>query len=377
MMPQSPGSQRQDKARQYARLGRLLYMAELGIGVVFLLVLLLSPLSVALRDLFDFALPLQVALYAVVLVVCYGAVTAPLSLYRGFVLPRRYGLLSQGLRGWLWDEAKAGALGLVMGVAALVLLYWLMAHFAQTWWLWAGLSLLLLTVVLTNLAPLVIVPLFYRLEPLGDATLGERLAGLARRAGTRVKGVFTIDMSSKGTTGNAALMGLGNTRRIVLGDTILDRYTTDEIEAIVAHELGHQVHRDVPRLICFQSAVTLLGLYLVHLVLAQGVAWLGFGGIADIASFPLLALLLGAFALVVAPLESAYSRHLEGAADEYALALTDNPQGFVTMMTKLADQNLSEAKPPRWVELLFYDHPPYQKRLARAYGYAARREGER
>ncbi|MDY6906613.1 MAG: M48 family metalloprotease [Chloroflexota bacterium] len=377
MMPQSPGSQRQDKARQYARLGRLLYMAELGIGVVFLLVLLLSPLSVDLRDLFDFALPLQVALYAVVLVVCYGAVTAPLSLYRGFVLPRRYGLLSQGLRGWLWDEAKAGALGLVMGVAALVLLYWLMAHFAQTWWLWAGLSLLLLTVVLTNLAPLVIVPLFYRLEPLGDATLGERLAGLARRAGTRVKGVFTIDMSSKGTTGNAALMGLGNTRRIVLGDTILDRYTTDEIETIVAHELGHQVHRDVPRLICFQSAVTLLGLYLVHLVLAQGVAWLGFGGIADIASFPLLALLLGAFALVVAPLESAYSRHLEGAADEYALALTDNPQGFVTMMTKLADQNLSEAKPPRWVELLFYDHPPYQKRLARAYGYAARREGER
>lgn len=376
-MPQSPGSQRQDKARQYARLGRLLYMAELGIGVVFLLVLLLSPLSVDLRDLFDFALPLQVALYAVVLVVCYGAVTAPLSLYRGFVLPRRYGLLSQGLRGWLWDEAKAGALGLVMGVAALVLLYWLMAHFAQTWWLWAGLSLLLLTVVLTNLAPLVIVPLFYRLEPLGDATLGERLAGLARRAGTRVKGVFTIDMSSKGTTGNAALMGLGNTRRIVLGDTILDRYTTDEIETIVAHELGHQVHRDVPRLICFQSAVTLLGLYLVHLVLAQGVAWLGFGGIADIASFPLLALLLGAFALVVAPLESAYSRHLEGAADEYALALTDNPQGFVTMMTKLADQNLSEAKPPRWVELLFYDHPPYQKRLARAYGYAARREGER
>ena len=352
-------------------------MAELGIGVVFLLVLLLSPLSVDLRDLFDFALPLQVALYAVVLVVCYGAVTAPLSLYRGFVLPRRYGLLSQGLRGWLWDEAKAGALGLVMGVAALVLLYWLMAHFAQTWWLWAGLSLLLLTVVLTNLAPLVIVPLFYRLEPLGDATLGERLAGLARRAGTRVKGVFTIDMSSKGTTGNAALMGLGNTRRIVLGDTILDRYTTDEIETIVAHELGHQVHRDVPRLICFQSAVTLLGLYLVHLVLAQGVAWLGFGGIADIASFPLLALLLGAFALLVAPLESAYSRHLEGAADEYALALTDNPQGFVTMMTKLADQNLSEAKPPRWVELLFYDHPPYQKRLARAYGYAARREGER
>ncbi len=375
MAQQSPGDERQGKARHYARIGRRLFFFDLGLGGAFLLVLLLSPLSIGLRDILDFPQPLRVAAYFAIVMLCYGAVSAPLGFYRGFVLPRRFGLLRQSVGGWLRDELKKGALGLLLGTGAMVLLYWLMGGFPQTWWLFAAGFFLLLTVVMTGLAPLIIVPLFYRLEPLGDAELMDRLMGLAHRAGTMVKGVFTINLSSKATTGNAALMGLGNTRRIVLGDTILDRYSADEIEVIMAHELGHHVHHDVPKLIAFQSAVTLIGLYVVHLVLERAAAWFGFSGIADVAAFPLLALVLGGFALLVGPLSKAYSRRLEGAADEYALALTDNPGGFTTMMTKLCDQNLSEAQPNRWVELFFYDHPPHWKRVARARQYEAQKLG--
>jgi STE24 endopeptidase len=256
----------------------------------------------------------------------------------------------------------------------MVLVYWLLGSF-DLWWLFAAAFLILFSVAMTSLAPILIVPLFYKLEPLADANLRERLMRLAERAKTKVRGIFTINLSSKATTGNAALMGLGNTRRIVLGDTILDRYSPEEVEVIVAHELGHHVHSDVAKLIALQAATTLVGLYVVHLVLKGSVSYFGFSGIADVAAFPLLALVLGAFGLLLEPLSNALSRRLEGAADEYALALTDNPQGFTTMMTKLTDQNLSEVQPSRWVELFFYDHPPYWRRVAQARQYEERRLG--
>ncbi|MBE0415696.1 MAG: M48 family metallopeptidase [Dehalococcoidia bacterium] len=361
--------QRQEKAKDYARRMRRLSFLELGLGFFFVLILLFTPLSLSLRNLLDFPKPLQVALYFATLMICLGIVSAPLSFYGGFVLPRRFGISTQNLRGWLLDEAKGGVLGLLLGIGVMVFIYWLLGSFPDLWWLFAACFLILLTVVMTNLAPIIIVPLFYKLEPLADEGLMERLVRLAERAKTKVRGVFTINLSSKATSGNAALMGLGNTRRIVLGDTILDRYSPEEIEAIMAHELGHHVHRDIAKLIALQSATILAGFYLVHLVLRVSVPYFDFNGIDDVAAFPLLALVAGAFALLLEPLSNAYSRYQEGSADEYALALTDNPEGFITVMTKLTNQNLSEAQPSRWVELLFYDHPPYFKRVARAQHY--------
>ncbi len=375
MAGQSLDDERQKSAREYARLRRRLFFFELGVGISFILVLLLSPLSIGLRNVLDFPQPARVALYFTILMFSYGILCAPLDFYRGFVLPRRFGLARQGLRGWLWDEVKAGALGFFLGVGFMVLLYWLLGSFPQLWWLVAGAILLLFTVAMTHLAPIIVVPLFYKLEPLADAELRERLLGLAQRAGTKVVGVFTINLSSKATTANAALMGLGNTRRIVIGDTVLEGYSAEEIEVIMAHELGHHIDRHIWRLIAFQSVVIVLGFYIAYLVLEFAAVPLGFLGVADVAAFPLLALALGAFAIAVRPLANAYSRYLEGAADEYALALTDNAEGFKAVMTKLTNQNLSEARPSRWVELFFYDHPPYWQRMERAQRYEERTEG--
>ena len=361
--------ERQEKAKAYARIMRRLFFFELGLGIAFLLVLLLSPLSRWLAGLLD--LPwssLQVASYIATLMVCFGILSAPIRFYGGFVLPHRFGLSVQRLRDWLVDEVKGGGIAFVLGVGGMIFLYWLLANF-ELWWLFAAAFLILLAVVMTNLAPILIVPLFYKLEPLADEGLRERLVRLAERASTRVRDVFTINLSSKATTGNAALMGLGNTRRIVLGDTILDRYSPEEIEVITAHELGHHVHRDIAKLIAIESVTILVGFYLVHLVLTVSVPYFGFSGIADVAAFPLFALVLGALALLLEPLGNAYSRYLEASADEYALTLTDNPEGFITVMTKLTNQNLSEAQPSRWMELFFYDHPPYFRRVARARHY--------
>jgi STE24 endopeptidase len=227
-------------------------------------------------------------------------------------------------------------------------------------------------VILANLAPVILMPLFNKFTPLGDdqAELESRLVTLAGKANTKVLGVFKFDMSRRTTTANAALTGLGNTRRIILGDTLLERYSADEIETILAHELGHQVNRDIPWGILVSSVLTLLGFYLVGLGLEWGVAYFGFYGPADVAAMPLFVLVMGLYGLVTMPLENAFSRWRERRADQYALRMTGNGKAFAAALAKLADQNLSDAEPEPWVEFFLYSHPALSKRIRTAESYS-------
>jgi STE24 endopeptidase len=375
MSEQTLDELRQEKAREYARITRRLFFIDLALGAAFLFVLLFSGLSGGLRNYLDFPQSARVALYFLIVVVSYGIISAPLDFYRGFILPHRYGLSRQSLRSWLADEAKGGILALTLGTALVVVIYLLLETFPQTWWLLAFAFMVLVTVVLTNLAPVLILPLFFKTEPLADQELRKRLLSLAERSHIKIRNVFQIRLSSKTTAGNAMLMGWGNTRRIVIGDTMLQRYTPEEIEVVMAHELGHHRHGDIVRLMVAQSALMLLGFYLMNLILGWAVPRLDMSGISDVAALPLLALVGAAFALVLMPLFNAYSRHLEESADRYSLAATENPEAFAAMLTKLTDQNLSESEPSRWSELLFYDHPPYSRRVELANSY--RKEGKR
>jgi len=374
MYVMSPDPERQRQAREYARLRHRLLLLELVLGGLYLLAWLLSGVSTGLKGLLlqvTSLPPLLVALYAAIFGAAYELLLAPLSFYGGYVLPHRYGLATQSLRSWLGDQAKALALGGVLGLIVLEMVYALLAAFPGTWWLWAAAFLIAVTVLLANLAPVLIVPLFFKFTPLADAELAQRLAALAERAGTRVRGVFTINLSSKTTTANAALMGWGNTRRIVLGDTLLANYTPDEIETVLAHELAHHVHGDIWQLMGVQSLLLLAGLFLADRFLHWGVRSFGFQGPADVAAMPLLALALALFGLLTMPLANAYSRWRESLADDYALRATGKPEAFRSAMTRLANQNLAELTPARWVELLLYDHPPIGQRLARAERFQA------
>ncbi|TEU12236.1 MAG: M48 family peptidase [Anaerolineales bacterium] len=364
--------ERQRKAKEYARIRHRLLLADLAIAAVYVLVLLLSGLSAWFKVQLLLVSPqplVVIALYFVAFSIVYGLFDFPLSYYGGYVLPHRYGLSTQSPGGWLADQAKGAALGLGMGLVAMEVMYYLLRAFPSIWWLLTGILFLFFIIVLANLAPLLIVPLFFKFRPLEDEELVSRLISLAERAGTRVRGVFTIDLSTRTTAANAALMGLGNTRRIVVGDTLMEKYDPDEIETILAHELGHHVHGDIWRGIVVQTALTLIGLFLADRLLRWGVAYFAFEGLADVAAFPLVAIAMGGLAVLAMPLANAYARWREGLADQFSLEMTSKPQAFISSMTKLANQNLSEAEPEPWAEFLLYSHPAIGKRIKRAQGF--------
>ncbi len=360
---------RQKLARQLAREARRLSLTQTAIVAAVLLVLIFGGLSLKLSHLLDFPQPWASALYFTILMAGTGIILMPINYYQGFVLSHRYGLSHQKFRGWLADRAKASALSFLLGLAVVVLIYWLLVSLPNSWWLWSATILFLLSLLLSRLTPTLLLSMFFKLEPLADRKLKNRLMNLAKRARTKILGVFTINLSTKSTTANAMLAGWGRTRRIVLTDTLLQKYAADEIEVVLAHELGHHLHKDIPKLMAIQAAMIFLGLYLANLVLKATVVPLGFQGPADAAGLPLLFLFVGALSVAVSPLTNAYSRLAETEADKAALELSANPQAFISAMTRLTNQNLSVADPGRWVELLFYDHPSYTKRvnLARRY----------
>ena len=365
---------RQEQARRYARLKRYLLLADLGLGAAYLIVALLSGFSAWLGTRAQALAPAPagtVAVYTVAFFGVYLLLAMPLNFVGGYVWPHRFGLSTQSLGAWAWDQVKGLLLGAALVLIFMEVLYALLRASSDWWWLWMGLFYLLFVVLMANLAPIILLPIFYKLVPLADTDLVARLTELARRANARVNGVYTMNLSAKTTAANAALMGLGNTRRIVLGDTLLKDYSADEIETVLAHELGHHVHGDVGKGILTETVLMLGGLWLASLVLDQATATLGFQGLADVAALPVLGLVLGAFLLVVMPLTNTYSRWRERMADRYALEMTHNPNAFASAMTRLANQNLAEADPPRWVEIMLYSHPAISRRLAMAHAFEA------
>jgi len=363
--------ERQKQAKAYDRISRRLMVVDLALGAIYILAWLLLGWSEALK-----AALLELTSNEWLLVAAYGAVFGgiyylidlPLSYYEGFVLPHRFGLSNQDMRGWISDQIKSGLIIAGMGGLILEIIYAVLRAFPNTWWLWVAGILLIFSVLLANLAPVLLFPIFYKFVPLSeeDSGLVERLMRLAERANTHVQGVFKFDMSRRTKAANAALTGLGRTRRIILGDTLLNEFTPDEIETVLAHELGHLVNKDIPVGIFVQSAITLVGLYLASLGLLWGAQVFGFSGPADIAALPIFLLVMGLYGLVTMPLTNAYSRWRERRADQYALRMTGNPEAFASAMTRLANQNLSDADPEPWVEALLYSHPALGKRIAMA-----------
>lgn len=367
---------RQEQAKEYARIRRRLMVVDLLIGSLYILAWLLLGWSQALQKTLlawtsnDWLL---VAAFAAVLGGIYYLISMPLSYYSGFQLPHRYEMSTQTLKGWVVDQVKSLLVGAVLGLILLEIIYAVLRAFPGTWWLWAAGILLLFSILLANLAPILLMPLFYKFVPLGDehADLAERLLRLAERANTIVQGVFKFDMSRRTKAANAGLTGLGNTRRIILGDTLIDEFTPDEIETVLAHELGHHVHKDIPLGMAFETILTLVGLYLASLILAWGTAIFGFWGPGDVAAMPLLVIVMGVYGLVTMPLGNAFSRWRERRADEYALQITGKGEAYASALTRLANQNLAETDPEPWVEFLLYSHPALGKRIAMAETYKA------
>jgi STE24 endopeptidase len=362
------------EARRYNRVRRWLSIADFVIGFVMLVVLLATGWTGSLRDLayraVDQRYALAVFLYVTMLLVLSKLLGAGLDYY-SFRLEHRYQLSNQKLGSWLWDELKGWLVGLVLATILVEVLYFTMREWPQHWWLITWAIFMGLFIFFAQIAPIVLLPLFYKFEPLEREALKERLVRLSQRAGTRVRGVYEWKLSEKSKKANAALTGLGATRRIILADTLLDNYSDDEIEAVLAHELGHHVHKHIAKSIIVQMVITFVGFWAANLVLRYAVDQQHmFETLSDFANLPLLVLVSTVLSLLLMPVLNAYSRFNERQADRYCFQSISSVTPFISSMNKLAEQNLAERTPSKWVEWFFHSHPAITKRVAAAESWA-------
>lgn len=367
----------EDAARAYHRRQLLAGLLGLGLSAGYLVALVLTgaggaAAAAAARVTDRWWLQLPLVLLALALP--HRLLTLPLAWWRGWALPRRYGLVHQSLGGWALDGLKATALAAGLGLLLAEIVYALLRASAW-WWLWAALAMTAVAALLTLMAPVALLPLFYRLRPLEDAALAERLVELAGRTGVPVLGVWVADQSAKSRTANAAVTGLWGTRRIILFDTLLERFTPEQIAVVLAHELAHHAHGDVWRGLVVHAGLSLATFGVADRLLRTGAAALGLEGPADLAGLPLLALVLLALSLVAAPLANAWSRRAERRADDRALAVTRDPAALVGAMERLAELNLAEYRPHPLKERLLASHPSVASRIERARAWTARQGG--
>jgi len=376
----------EDKATIYHRLRRRADLSGTLAVAGFLLTLLLTGGSVFLREKASLAgqfMPgfeetATAALFGLIVFVLLTTVELPFAVYQGFTLEHRYELSNQSLRQWLVDHLKGAGIGGIFMVFGVTIVYGLMAWSPSWWWAMSAIVFAVLMVGLAQLAPVILLPLFYRFKPLDRPALVTRLIALADRARTPVVGVYEWALSAHTKKANAALAGMGRTRRILLADTLLADYTDDEIEVVLAHELSHHVHHDLWRGMALQTLLLVAGFLAAHVALTRAAAALGFRGIDDPAGLPLLLLVGGACSLIFMPLANALSRAHERRADRYALDATRQPEAFISAMKRLSQQNLAEEYPSRLVQWLFYSHPPIRQRIdaARRWPGSRKLEGE-
>jgi STE24 endopeptidase len=363
----------EDKSARYRRLQRRASVLAAGTASVVLMLLVVSGGSAALRDALGAPRSwLTLMSYVVILALGLELTQLPVAYYTGVTLERRYGLSTQPTGRWWVDQLKGGAIGLVLTVVAAAMVWGLMRWQPERWWLAAAVGAAALLLTLTLAAPVVLLPMFYELAPLQRAGLAERLEALAARAGTRVLGVFEWRLHDRTRKANAALAGIGRTRRILVSDTLLSAHSDAEIEVILAHEIGHHVHGDIWSSLALESALIAAGLYAADRALTWSAGSFALTGTGDIAALPVLLLAAGAVSVALRPVANGLSRAHEYRADRYALELTLDPPSFISAMKRLGAQNLAEERPSRLVEVLFYTHPPMTARIEAARAFAER-----
>jgi STE24 endopeptidase len=362
------------RVKRYHRTRRILSVAGLGVDAAVLIVLLYTGLTLTLRNV-AFRVSLTPWLAVLIYLLLFGLITQavglPLDFVGGYWLEHTYGLSNLTLWGWTKDRLKGFAVGGVLIVLAVEFLYAAIRHWPHNWWIISAGVFVGFFVLLANLAPILIFPIFFKFKPLENLSLTERLLQLSQKAGTRVKGVFEWKLSEKSKKANAALIGLGNTRRIILSDTLLEHFQDDEVAAVLAHEFGHHVRGHLFQGIAVQAGATALGFYLVNVTLERLSHDFGFTGASDFANLPLLALVSTALSLVLLPLVNAHSRAMERQADAYALEVIPSKVAFVSGLEKLATLNLAERQPHPWIEFLFHSHPSIDKRIAFAQKFSS------
>ncbi len=357
-----------DLSKRYSKQKYILAIIGMVVAFEYLVFMVLIG-SPALKHLLSFITANQyilIAIYIIAFTIILDLITIPLSFYGGFILEHIFKLSNQTFLGWIKDELKKFLISSVLVVLLVEIMYVFLRNFPNSWWIFMSIFWIFFSIVMARLAPVLIFPLFYKIVPINREDLREGLLSLAEGTGINIEGVYKINLSKDTKKANAALAGMGSTRRVLLSDTLLDSYSVAEIRSVFAHELGHHVYHHIWKLLVIGSVTGFIGFALCHYTLTNVAAILGYQHIHDIAAFPLLCLILGIFGFILLPIQNAYSRKMERACDMYAIRKTNDPHAFISTMEKLADQNLADKDPNRIIEILFYGHPPISKRIEMA-----------
>jgi STE24 endopeptidase len=308
-------------------------------------------------------LPIRAACFLIGFHLLLAVIMVPLGYYGGYVLPHAFGLGRQSRRAWALDWSKSTLLSTVLASAIGGVFLWTVVGTGPHWWWTFGLFASVAGLVLVFVTPYVLVPLFFKIQPLADEATVERIHALVNRAGTPVRDVCSLDFSRRTAEANAAVIGLGRSRRVVIADNLLAEFTAGEVDAVVAHELGHHVHSDVQRLLVGNAVLIWVGLFVASRLATSALPVLSLPGLAYVPGYPMLLFVVELFFLLASPVLNWWSRRLETAADRFALQLTGNPADFAGAMRRLGSQNLIELCPPRWAEVLLATHPPLHRRI--------------
>ena len=292
-----------------------------------------------------------------------GIIFSPLSFYSGYYLEHKYKLSNQTIIKWIWENIKGLLLSLVIGIPVLLLFYYSLNSFRELWWLPFSIMMFILSVGLARIAPIVILPIFYKIIPLDNDELKSRIARLAVDAGLKIENVYKFDMSKNTKKANAAFTGIGRSKRIILGDTLLDNFSDDEIETVIAHEMGHYKKKHIIKGIMFSTASSFFTFFIIAKLYETTLHIFGFSSLEQVAAIPLLFLWAMIVGLILTPLGNIFSRKHEYEADEYAIEVTGKPDSFISTLEKLTEQNLGDKTPHPFVEWFFYSHPSISKRI--------------
>ena len=363
--PSAPSSQ----AKQYNRIKLLFSLIGTALSFLFTFAIVALGFSLRIEKFVHVYLEspyLSFLLFASLLGALNGLVSFPLSFYSGFVLEHRYQLSNQTFLQWLWEHTKAMLVSIPIAVPLALLFYFFLRTYRELWWLPVATSMFIVTIALSKIAPVLIMPLFYKFTPLENEKLKQRILQMCKNTKMNITGIFTFNLSKTTKKANAGFTGIGKSKRIILGDTLMEHFSDDEIETVFAHELGHYVHGHIWKNIVVGTLGIYLGLFITSRLYLVSLGWFGFTAVDQLAALPLLVLWLGIYSLVTSPLSNMLSRKYEYEADRYAIDKTGNASAFTSTMKKLAEMNLADTAPHPLVEFLFYSHPSIEKRIRAA-----------
>ncbi|MEA3346763.1 MAG: M48 family metallopeptidase [Candidatus Auribacterota bacterium] len=367
--------------KKYEKIHNILFLVDILLTILVLLTFFMTPLSVDLMKIAQKNVPetlggsvefiLLNAFYLIAFVGIIWVIFLPLHFYGSYVVEHKYGLSNLTKVKWFKDEMKSLLLGVITKLILIEALYLLLWKSPGNWWIWTAVVWIIFSIVMSKIYPSVILPLFYKVKPIENKTLAERIKKFIEKEGGRVLGIFEWELSAKTKKANAAFTGMGNTKRVILGDTLIKNYTDDEIETIIAHELGHHRFKHIYKFLYIGAGVYIVSFALINVIFKSLIEWRYHDSIDffNIATFPLIALCIYIIQLVAMPTLNAISRFFERQADCFAFEKTNNPDAFISGMSKLAEQNLANKEPNAVIEFLLYSHPSISKRIKAAEEY--------